>query len=61
MEENSSVRNIDCFKGKKLHLALFLLHFPVIVMYNAHFMFYAAWECFARTVIRRTDVEDTHY
>lgn len=55
------MRNIDCFKDKKLHPALFLLHFPLLVVYNAHFMFDEAWVCFMGTVIRRTDVEDSHY
>jgi hypothetical protein len=48
-------------KAKKLHLALFFLNFPLLVVYNTHFMFDAAREYFVRIGIRRTDVEDSRY
>ena len=33
----------------------------MIVVYNEHFMVDAVWECFVRPLIRRTDLEYSHY
>jgi hypothetical protein len=35
------VRNIDCITSEKVTSSTFLLHFPLLVVYNADFMFYA--------------------